>query len=144
MRKTRKENLDDIHMNIASMYASMSEDPDRKVGCIIVKDTNIIGIGYNGTLSGADNTIESKGDKSHVVHAEINALAKILRSTSNNLEGAELFCTTLPCLECSKVIYQSGIRKIYFDEYYHRDDRGLALLSTLGVEYTQIKSSKNK
>jgi len=132
----------DAHMKVAEVYASLSSAVRLKVGCVIVKDKRIISIGYNGMPSGWDNTCENKikwpnGDvrftetKPEVLHAETNAIAKLARSSESG-EGAELYCTHAPCLDCAKLIYQSGIEMVYYKHPYKKDD-GLSFLRMGGV-----------
>ena len=108
------------HMKAASVYAELSSAKRLQVGCVIVKDNTIIGIGYNGMPAGWDNncenviqhsddTVELK-TKPEVLHAETNAVAKVARST-NSTEGADMFVTHAPCLDCAKLIHQAGIKK---------------------------------
>ena len=138
-------------MQIAYDIANESKAIKRKVGAIIVKDNNIIAVGYNGTPSGFDNSCEEeccKGVagagtyKNHlitrpeVLHAESNAIAKCARSV-NSSEGADLYTTTCPCLECAKMIIQAGIKNVYYSEEY-KSQEGLNLLVKAGIQVTQI------
>lgn len=138
-------------MQIAYNIANESKAIKRKVGAIIVKDNNIIAVGYNGTPSGFDNNCEEeccKGVagagtyKNHlitrpeVLHAESNAIAKCARSV-NSSEGADIYTTTCPCLECAKMIIQAGIKNVYYSEEY-KSDEGLNLLVKAGIQVTQI------
>jgi dCMP deaminase len=114
-------------MQIAEVVAQSSHATRRKVGAIIVKDNNIVAVGYNGTFSGFDNTCEIDGvTRPEVLHAETNAIAKCSRS-NNSSEGASLYVTTVPCFNCALAIIQAGITKVYWRETY-RDLRGLELL----------------
>lgn len=134
-------------MEAAGAYARLSSAKRLQVGCVIVKDNSIIGIGYNGMPSGWDNNCEYEdyyddGDfilktKPEVLHAESNAIAKVARST-NSTDGADLFVTCAPCLECSKLIHQSGIKRVYFGHKY-RSDEGLKFLEQCGIEVNQIE-----
>lgn len=138
-------------MQIAYDIANESKAIKRKVGAIIVKDNNIIAVGYNGTPSGFDNSCEEeccKGVagagtyKNHlitrpeVLHAESNAIAKCARSV-NSSEGADIYTTTCPCLECAKMIIQAGIKNVFYSEEYKSQD-GLNLLVKAGIQVTQI------
>ena len=138
-------------MQIAYNIANESKAIKRKVGAIIVKDNNIIAVGYNGTPSGFDNSCEEeccKGVagagtyKNHlitrpeVLHAESNAIAKCARSV-NSSEGADIYTTTCPRLECAKMIIQAGIKNVYYSEEYKSQD-GLNLLVKAGIQVTQI------
>jgi dCMP deaminase len=136
------------HMEAAGVYARLSSAKRLQVGCVIVKDNTIIGIGYNGMPSGWENDCEfleyyQDGDnalktKPEVLHAESNAIAKVARSTSST-DGADLFVTCAPCLECSKLIHQSGIKRVYFGHKYRSED-GLKFLERCGIEVNQIES----
>ena len=101
-------------MSIAEETAKLSHATRAKVGCIIVKDNRIISIGYNGMPSGWDNECEADGKtKPEVLHAEANAITKLARS-SDSSEGSALFCSHMPCIECAKLIHQSGISSVYY------------------------------
>ena len=126
-----KQKFVDAHMKAAEVYAQLSSAKRLQVGCVVVKDNTIIGIGYNGMPSGWDNTCEytvddAKGydtgkSKPEVLHAETNAIAKIARST-NSSEGAALFVTHAPCLDCAKIIHQAGINSVYYRNTYRSTD----------------------
>ena len=130
---------DSTFMNIAVEVSASSYAVKKKVGCIIVKNHNIIAIGYNGTPSGFDNNCETlclitnkfKTNK-EVLHAESNAIAKCATGTSSS-EGAKMYCTYSPCFNCAKLIVQAKIKTVYFKEYYKLKD-GLALLKNAGIE----------
>lgn len=137
------------HMKAASVYAELSSAKRLQVGCVIVKDNTIIGIGYNGMPAGWDNncenviqhsddTVELK-TKPEVLHAETNAVAKVARST-NSTEGADMFVTHAPCLDCAKLIHQAGIKKVYFGNHY-RDNNGVDFLQQCGVVVTHVDQS---
>lgn len=138
-----KPKLVAAHMKAAHVYAELSSAKRLQVGCVIVKDNTIIGIGYNGMPSGWDNNCETIEDnqllktRPEVLHAETNAIAKVARST-NSTDGADMFITHAPCLECAKLIHQSGIKNIYFNNYY-RDESGLNFLQNcnVGVNYVE-------
>ena len=125
-------------MNIALTVATASYCIRKKVGAIIVKDNNIIAIGYNGTISGFENICELKDGTTNpeVLHAESNAIAKCARST-NNSDGAVLYVTLSPCFECAKIIIQSGIKEVYYLEQY-RNISGIELLNKSKVNVKQI------
>lgn len=138
----------DAHMKVAEVYASLSSAVRLKVGCVIVKDKRIISIGYNGMPSGWDNTCENEikwpnGDvrftetKPEVLHAETNAIAKLARSSESG-EGADLYCTHAPCLDCAKLIYQSGIEMVYYKHPYKKDD-GISFLRMGGVGVIRLE-----
>ena len=137
------------HMKTAEVYSQLSSARRLQVGCVVVKDNTIIGIGYNGMPSGWDNNCEDeitieedekfiKGlkTKPEVLHAETNALAKIARST-NSSDGASIFITHAPCLDCAKLVYQSGIKSVYYRNSYKNTD-GLDFLNKCNVEVTMI------
>jgi dCMP deaminase len=117
-----------------------------QVGCVVVKDNTIIGIGYNGMPSGWDNTCEwtvddAKGydtgkSKPEVLHAETNAIAKIARST-NSSEGAALFVTHAPCLDCAKIIHQAGINSVYYRNTYRSTD-GIDFLEKCNINVKKV------
>jgi dCMP deaminase len=141
-----KEKFIDAHMNAAEVYAELSSAKRLHVGCVIVKDNTIIGIGYNGMPSGWTNECEEKvwdktGDyelktKPEVLHAETNAIAKVAKST-NSTDGATIFVTHAPCLDCAKLIYQSGINSVYYRHSY-RDNLGIEFLKQCNVELCHI------
>jgi dCMP deaminase len=130
------------HMRAAHLYAKLSTARRLKVGALVVKDDRIISIGYNGMPTGWDNNCEHELEdgtlktKPEVLHAETNALAKLARSTESGLD-ADLFVTHSPCLDCAKLIYQSGIRRVYYATSY-RDDTGISFLKNSGVEVEQL------
>ena len=157
----------DAHMKAAEVYAELSSATRLHVGCVVVKDNTIIGIGYNGMPSGWDNVCEDieyvtkeeclntdlqmkeygfselahgwsrKITKREVLHAETNALAKIARST-NSSEGASLFVTHEPCLGCAKIIHQAGIKEVFYRNPYPRANGGAEFLKKCGVEVTVV------
>jgi dCMP deaminase len=141
-----KQKFVDAHMASAEVYSKLSSAKRLQVGCVVVKDNTIIGIGYNGMPSGwtndcedviqlSDDTVELK-TKSEVLHAETNALAKIAKST-NSSDGASLFVTHAPCIDCAKLIYQSGINSVYYRNSY-RDENGLNFLRQCKLEVMKI------
>jgi len=143
-----KEKFKQAYMQTAKTFAELSHARRLKVGCIIVKDDRIISIGYNGMPAGWDNNCEHEmkwpnGEirflqtKEEVLHAESNAIAKLARSVESG-EGASLFVTHSPCLDCAKLIYQAGIKNVYYLNDY-RDDTGIQFLikSTIQVEKMQ-------
>lgn len=119
---------------MARVWAENSYCVRRKVGCLVVKDKMIISDGYNGTPSGFENICEDENNvtKPYVLHAEANAITKLARS-SNNSDGATLYVTASPCIECSKLIIQSGIKRVVYGENYRIHD-GLELLQRAGIE----------
>ena len=141
-----KQKYIDAHIKVAGVYAELSTAERLQVGCVIVKDNTIIGIGYNGMPSGWDNVCEVSHtvfpgtkitkSKPEVLHAETNAIAKVSRS-NNSTENADLFVTHAPCLECAKLIYQSGIKSVYYRDTY-RSEEGIKFLQKCNVEVTQV------
>lgn len=133
-------------MQTARTFAECSTAERAKVGAIIVKDDRIISIGYNGMPAGWDNTCENvigytQGQpvlktKPEVLHSEANAIAKVARSSESS-EGADLFVTHSPCLDCAKLIYQSGIKKVYYGKQYRERD-GLDFLERCNIEIEQL------
>lgn len=130
----KQEALDRRYLRMARIWAENSYCTRRKVGALLVKDKMIISDGYNGTPSGFENVceLEDGTTKPYVLHAEANAITKVAKSNNNSL-GATLYVTASPCLECSKLIIQSGIRRVVYSERYRLDD-GLRLLERAGIE----------
>ena len=136
-------------MDCAERFAQLSTATRAKVGAIIVKDNRIISIGYNGMPSGWDNeceTIKEQHDigttmlftKPEVLHAETNAIAKVAQSSESS-RGSELFCTHLPCMECAKLIHQSGIVTVYYrEEYQAAAGTGEQFLIDSGIEVIKV------
>jgi dCMP deaminase len=131
---SKQEALDGRYLRMARIWAENSYCTRRKVGALIVKDKMIISDGYNGTPSGFENVceLEDGTTKPYVLHAEANAITKVAKSSNNSL-GATLYVTASPCLECSKLIIQSGIKRVVYSEMYRLDD-GLRLLERAGIE----------
>lgn len=125
-------------MKAAEVYASLSSAKRLQVGAVVVKDNRIISIGYNGTPAGWDNVCEDENGqtKKEVIHAEANAILKLASSTESG-EGAAIFITHAPCLECSKLIYGSGIRSVFYRNQY-RNNEGEVFLSKLGVSVKRV------
>ena len=130
---TKQEKRDYLYMRMARTWAENSYCVRRKVGALLVKDQMIISDGYNGTPSGFENICEDENNvsKPYVLHAEANALTKVARS-NNSSNGATLYVTASPCLECSKLIIQSGIKRVVYGEEYRLKD-GVELLKRAGV-----------
>ena len=134
--------LDQTYMKMAQDWATLSKAKRKQVGCLIVKDGAIISDGYNGTPSGFDNDCEwlDKQNKlitkPEVLHAESNAISKLAKSTQGS-DGATLYATCSPCLECSKLIIQCGIIRVVYGEKYRSCD-GLELLKKAGVEILSV------
>lgn len=137
----KQENLDRRYLRMAKIWAENSYCRRRQVGAIIVKDSMIISDGFNGTPSGFENICEdgTGHTKPYVLHAEANAITKVARS-NNSSEGATLYVTASPCIECAKLIIQAGIRRVVFDEMYRLCD-GIDLLNRAGVETIHLQLS---
>ena len=132
--------LDCRYLRMARIWAENSYCKRRQVGALIVKDKMIISDGYNGTPSGFENVCEENDvTKPYVLHAEANAITKIARS-SNSSDGATLYVTASPCLECSKLIIQAGIKRVIYSEHYRLED-GINLLKRAGIEVVYIDPS---
>jgi len=130
--------LDQRYLKMATVWAQNSYCQRRKVGALLVKDKMIISDGYNGTPSGFENVCEDETGltKPYVLHAEANAITKVAKS-NNSSEGATLYVTSSPCLECSKLIIQAGIVRVVFSEPYHMND-GIELLERAGIEVVKV------
>jgi dCMP deaminase len=131
----------DYFMRVAELTATLSYAKRLQVGAVIVKGNQTIGTGYNGMPTDWENTCEieledgSLKTKQEVLHAETNAIAKVARSTVSS-EGATLFCTHAPCIDCAKLIYQAGIETVYYKETYRSED-GLNFLRKSGINVHQ-------
>lgn len=137
-QEEKQRQLDSRYMRMARIWAENSYCVRRKVGALIVKDKMIISDGYNGTPSGFENICEEDGvTKPYVLHAEANAITKVAKS-ANNCDGATLYITAAPCIECSKLIIQAGIRRVVYADAY-RSDEGLALLRRVGIDIAQVE-----
>ena len=134
----KQRKLDIRYLKMARIWAENSYCVRRQVGALIVKDKMIISDGYNGTPSGFENICENDmgATKPYVLHAEANAITKVAKS-ANNCDGGTLYVTTSPCMECSKLIIQAGIRRVVFSEKYHNTE-GLDILSKVGVELVHL------
>ena len=130
---------DKAYMRMAMEWAKLSYSQRKQVGAIMVKDRMIISDGYNGTPTGFDNCCEDEEGNTHwfVLHAEANAIMKVAASTQSS-QGATLYITMSPCKECSKLIYQSGIKRVVYEEGY-RDNEGLVFLEKAGVELVHLE-----
>ncbi len=133
---------DVAYLKMALEWAKLSYCKRKQVGALIVKDRTIISDGYNGTPSGFENCCEDENNKTkwYVLHAEANAILKISRSTQS-CEGAILYLTLSPCKECSKLIFQSGIKRVVYIQDYS-DNEGLAFLKDAGVEILKISKEE--
>ena len=143
-----KEKYLDTYMKTAKLFAEHSSAVRKKVGAVVVKNDRIISIGYNGMPSGWDNDCENyfgldlSGNptlvtKPEVLHAESNAIAKLAKSTESG-DGASMFITCSPCIDCAKMIYQSGIKEVFYGEEYRNND-GIEFLNKCGLLIRQIK-----
>lgn len=130
--------LDQRYLAMAMIWAGNSYCKRRKVGAILVKDKMIISDGYNGTPAGFENVCEDDNSltKPYVLHAEANAITKVANSNNSSF-GSTLYVTSSPCMECSKLIIQSGIKRVVYMEQY-RNAEGLKLLERAGIEALQI------
>jgi dCMP deaminase len=139
MKDTKQLRYDKVYLKMALTWAELSHCARKKVGAIIVKDDAIISDGYNGTPSGFDNCCENDLGETHwyVLHAEANAILKVAKST-NNCSGATLYLTHSPCKDCSKLILQSGIKRLVFRDKY-RDTAGIDFLVAAGLEVEHIQ-----
>jgi dCMP deaminase len=148
-----KQKWIDAYMDTAERFAQLSSAVRLKVGAVVVKDHRIISIGYNGMPSGWDNVCEEivtptlpylQGDgptlktKDEVIHAEANAILKLAKSNDGG-DGASLFCTHAPCIQCAKLVAGAGIKKFYYRDTY-RDDHGLVFLVKSGIEVVKVDS----
>jgi dCMP deaminase len=135
----KKAKYDRAYLRIAKEWGQLSYCNRKKVGAIIVRDKMIISDGYNGTPSGFENCCEDEDNntKWYVLHAEANAISKVARSTQS-CEGATLYITLSPCKDCSKLIHQSGIKRVVYHKEY-KDSSGLDFLRKAGVEVDLIE-----
>ena len=131
--------LDERYLKMAMIWAENSYCTRRQVGALLVKDKMIISDGYNGTPSGFENVCEDENNKTkpYVLHAEANAITKVAKS-NNSSEGATLYVSSSPCLECSKLIIQAGIKRVVFSERYHMND-GVELLERAKIEVIKVE-----
>lgn len=139
MEDKKQTLLDKRYLKMAAIWSLNSYCKRRKVGALLVKDKMIISDGYNGTPSGFENICEDENYKTkpYVLHAEANAITKVAKS-GNSSENATLYVTSSPCVECSKLIIQAGIKRVVFTENYHSDD-GVKLLIRAGIEVKNIE-----
>ena len=139
MDDTKQKRLDETYMRMAEEWSKQSHCERAQVGALIVKDKMIISDGYNGTPSGFDNCCEDKNQKTYwyVLHAEANAILKTAKS-NHNCSGATLYLTMSPCKDCSKLILQSGIKRVVYIKNY-KDNSGINFLKKAGVEVKQIE-----
>jgi dCMP deaminase len=130
----KQRNLDCRYLRMARIWAENSYCQRRQVGALVVKEKMIISDGYNGTPSGFENVCEDDNNitKPYVLHAEANAITKLARS-SNNSDGATIYITASPCIECAKLIIQAGIKRVVYGEQYRLTD-GIELLERAGIQ----------
>lgn len=135
----RQPQFDKRYLEMASTWSKNSYCERRKVGALIVKDRMIISDGYNGTPQGFENVCEDETGKTknYVLHAEANAITKVAKS-NNSSQGATLYVTSSPCLECAKLIIQSGIKRVVFSEKY-RIEEGIELLERAHIEIVHLE-----
>ena len=133
-KKEKQLELDKRYLRMAAVWAENSYCKRRQVGALIVRDQMIISDGYNGTPSGFENVCEDENNitKPYVLHAEANAITKIARS-NNSSNGATMYVTASPCIECAKLIIQAGIKRVVYSEKYRLED-GINLLKRAGIE----------
>jgi dCMP deaminase len=138
MTNKKQQLLDQRYLKMADIWAQNSYCKRRKVGALLVKDKMIISDGYNGTPSGFENECEDAENKTktYVLHAEANAITKVAKSGNSSL-GATLYVTSSPCIECSKLIIQAGIKRVVFTENYRLED-GINLLKRANIEVEQV------
>lgn len=136
----KQAELDKRYLRMARIWAENSYCQRRQVGALIVKDKMIISDGFNGTPSGFENVCEDDNGvtKPYVLHAEANAITKIARS-GNNSDGATLYVTASPCIECAKLIIQAGIKRVIYGEHYRLTD-GIDLLKRAGIEVLFVEA----
>ena len=139
---SKQSDLDKRYIRMAYIWSANSYCQRRKVGALIVKDKMIISDGYNGTPSGFENVCEDDNNvtKPYVLHAEANAITKIARS-NNSSDGATMYVTASPCIECAKLIIQAGIKRVVYSEHYRLED-GIELLKRAGIEVVFVDTSE--
>ena len=139
MTAEKQEKYDGAYLRMALEWAQLSHCKRKQVGALIVKDKMIISDGYNGTPTGFENICEDDENytKWYVLHAEANAIMKVAASTQSSL-GATLYITLSPCKECSKLIFQSGIKRVVYNKAY-KDLSGVEFLKKAGIETTHVK-----
>ena len=138
MNQDKQRKFDLRYLEMARIWAQNSYCQRRQVGALVVKDGMIISDGYNGTPSGFENICEDENGvtKPYVLHAEANAITKLARS-NNNSEGSTIYITASPCIECAKLIIQSGIKRVVYGEKYRLMD-GIVLLERAGIEVVYL------
>ena len=138
-QEEKQRQLDIRYIKMARIWAENSYCVRRQVGALLVKNKMIISDGYNGTPSGFENICEDETGKTkpYVLHAEANAITKVAKS-NNSSEGATLYVTSSPCIECAKLIIQSGIKRVVYADSYHSMD-GIDLLKRVGIEIVRVE-----
>ncbi|NPA35423.1 MAG: dCMP deaminase family protein [Chlorobi bacterium] len=138
-KKEKQYKLDQRYLAMARVWSYNSYCKRRQVGALIVKDKMIISDGYNGTPSGFENECEDENNKTkpYVLHAEANAITKVAHS-NNSSEGATLYVTSSPCIECAKLIIQAGIKRVVFSEEYHSAE-GVKLMKRANIKVDHIE-----
>ena len=134
----KQKKLDEVYINVAKQVSTLSHCVRSKVGAVLVQGGNIISFGYNGTPSGMDNCCEENNvTLPHVIHAEVNAILKAAK-TGNSVDGSTLYLTLSPCLDCSKLILQAGIKRVVYLETYRNLDGPNFLKQFIQVEKYEI------
>jgi len=136
--QTKEARYNRLYMNLAEEVAQMSYAKRRQVGAVAIKDGNILGFGFNGTPAGFPNNCEDEDGKTFdwVLHAEVNLIAKLAKSTMS-LEDATVYVTTSPCMTCAKMLAQSGVKQVFYRDAYSKED-GLYLLNKLNIGVSQL------
>ena len=144
MPQDKQYALDLRYLRMARIWAENSYCKRRQVGALVVKDKMIISDGYNGTPSGFENICEDDNNatKPYVLHAEANSITKLARS-ENNSDGATIYITASPCIECAKLIIQAGIKRVVYGEQYRLED-GIRLLEKAGIEVIYLNPDSNE
>ena len=138
MTEEKQHQLDQRYLRMAKIWAENSYCKRRQVGALVVKNQMIISDGFNGTPSGFENVCEENDvTKPYVLHAEANAITKLARS-NNNSDGATIYITASPCIECAKLIIQAGIKRVVYGEKYRLTD-GIELLERAGIEVLYLE-----
>ena len=135
-----KQKWIDAFMDTAERFAQLSSAKRLQVGAVVVQDNRIISIGYNGTPAGWTNECEGEDGrtKGEVIHAEENSILKLARDGERG-NGSSLFCTHAPCIQCAKLIYGAGVRKVYYRETY-RDTQGIDFLTKCGIDIEHVEN----
>ena len=141
-KEERQHKFDKHYLEMAAIWAKNSYCKRRQVGALLVKDKMIISDGFNGTPAGFENQCEDENDvtKPYVLHAEANAITKVAKS-GNSSEGATLYITTSPCIECAKLIIQSGIERVVYSEEYRKSE-GIELLKRANIKVENFKDDE--